>query len=100
MIPDNTTTSAPVKDAVPLTAAQRRRDNTTAERKRRARERKRDGLVPVGILEVRAGEIDILVATKLLAEKERDDKHAIVAALYRVLDVALPAIENGALQPL
>ena len=56
-----------------------------AERMRATRERRRKGLriVPFAI---RDTEIEALVRRGLLAQKDRDDRHAVAFALGRLLD--------------
>jgi hypothetical protein len=59
-----------------------------AERMRRHRQRRRDG-VRLLSFELVEAEIDALIARKLLKEQERDDPYAILMALYTLLDEAL-----------
>ena len=56
-----------------------------AERMRRHRQRRRDGLLSLRI-ELRITEIDMLIAWGLLNEWQRDDVNGITAALYKMFD--------------
>jgi hypothetical protein len=56
-----------------------------AERMRRYRQRRRDGLRSLRI-ELRSIEIDMLIAWRFLEESQRNDPNAITAALYMVFD--------------
>jgi hypothetical protein len=64
--------------------------STAAERMRRYRQRRRDGVRFLG-LELLETEIDALIARKLLKEEERDDRYALLMALYTLLGEALRA---------
>lgn len=64
--------------------------NAAAERMRRTRKRRRDGLRFVGI-DVRDSEVAALVRRGLLAEAERDDPGAIAEAVCELLDFILAA---------
>ena len=59
-----------------------------AERMRRSRKRRRDGLRCLTI-EIRDTEIDALVRRDLLAPDTRNDRRAIKKALYAFLDQSL-----------
>jgi hypothetical protein len=59
-----------------------------AKRMARFRQRHREGLRPIRI-DVRASEIDALVARGLLASERRDDPYEIAGALGRFLDKVL-----------
>ena len=59
-----------------------------AERMRRYRQRRRDGLRCLTI-ELRETEIEALVKKELLKNETRNDKDAITEALYRYLDSTL-----------
>jgi len=59
--------------------------SAAALRMRRSRARRRDGLRSLRI-ELRATEIDILIAWGLLNEWQRDDVNGITGALYKVFD--------------
>ena len=59
--------------------------SAAAERMRRSRQRRQDGLRSLRI-ELRETEIDILIAWGLLNEWQRDDLNAVTAALYDVFD--------------
>lgn len=59
-----------------------------AERMRRHRQRRRDGLRCV-MVELRETEIDALVAKKMLKQETRNDTNAIIEALYAFLDRTL-----------
>jgi hypothetical protein len=59
-----------------------------AERMRRHRQRRKEGL-RCAIIDIREAEIDELVRRGLLSTNDRNDPYAIVEALYRFLDAAL-----------
>ena len=59
-----------------------------AERMRRHRQRRRDGLRCLGI-ELRETEIDVLIRKGLLKPETRNDTSAIIDALYAHLDHTL-----------
>lgn len=59
--------------------------SAAAERMRRTRRRRRDGLVYLGI-ELRVTEIERLVETGYLKPGHRDDPMRVVHALYQFLD--------------
>jgi hypothetical protein len=61
------------------------RVSAAAERMRRHRERRRDGLRCLTI-ELRDTEIEELVRRKLLKSETRNDRNAIIQALYRFLE--------------
>jgi hypothetical protein len=63
---------------------------TAAERMRRHRERRRDGLRCLTI-ELRETEIDALIRKELLKSGTRNDPSAIIDALYAFLDRTLDA---------
>jgi hypothetical protein len=62
--------------------------SAAAERMRRHRERRRGALRCLTI-ELRAMEIDALVLKKLLKSETRNDRNAILQALYEFLDDTL-----------
>jgi hypothetical protein len=62
-----------------------------AERMRRHRERRRDGLRCLTI-ELRETEIDALIRNELLKPETRNDPSAIIDALYVFLDRTLDAM--------
>jgi hypothetical protein len=64
--------------------------NPGAERMRRHRQRRRDGMRCLQ-LEIRDTEIDELIRRKLLKEEARNNKQAIIDALYEFLEEALDA---------
>jgi DNA-binding transcriptional regulator PaaX len=64
--------------------------SAAAERMRRTRERRRDGMWFVGI-DVRTAEVEELVRRGLLAEAERADPAAIAKAVNKLLDSMLAA---------
>jgi hypothetical protein len=64
--------------------------SAAAERMRRHRERRRKGLRCV-MVELRATEITALVRLGLLKWETRNDRRAIIAALYAYLDHTLSA---------
>jgi hypothetical protein len=59
--------------------------SAAAERMRRHRQRRRDGLRSFRI-ELRETEIDALIKAGFLGEQSRDDSNAIIRALYRLFD--------------
>jgi hypothetical protein len=59
-----------------------------AERMRRYRQRRRDGL-RCFVVELRETEIDALIRMRLLKLETRNDARAVTAALYAYLDRAL-----------
>jgi hypothetical protein len=73
----------------PLTAAPANR-SAAAERMRRHRERRRDGLRCL-IIELRETEIDALIYKGLLKPDTRNDPSAVSDALYAFLDRTLGA---------
>jgi hypothetical protein len=62
--------------------------SAAAERMRRHRERRRDGLCCL-IIELRDTEIDALIRKQLLKPEARNDRSAIIDALYAFLDRTL-----------
>ncbi len=62
-----------------------------AERMRRHRERRRDGLRCV-MLEIRDSEVEVLVRKGMLKADTRNDPHAIEMALYQFLERTLDAM--------
>jgi hypothetical protein len=64
------------------------RPSRAAERMRRHRERRRDGLRCM-IVELRETEIDELIRMGLLKSEMRNDANAILQALYVHLDLTL-----------
>jgi hypothetical protein len=59
-----------------------------AERMRRHRQRKRDGLRSMRI-ELRETEIDALIDVGLLEQASRNDSNAVILALYEFFDQVL-----------
>jgi SOS response regulatory protein OraA/RecX len=59
--------------------------SAAAERMRRSRQRKRDGLRSLRI-ELRETEIDELIRSGFLDRGSRNDPNALLRALYRVFD--------------
>jgi hypothetical protein len=74
--------------AVVLPATERRPCSAAAERMRRHRERRRDGLRCV-TLDVHDGEIDALARRGFLKDDARNDLRSIEIALYEFLEHAL-----------
>jgi len=62
--------------------------SATAERMRRHRQRRRDGLRCL-VIELRETEIDVLIRKGLLKPETRNDTSAIIDALYAHLDHTL-----------
>jgi hypothetical protein len=67
---------------------QKQNSSPAAERMRRHRERRRDGLRCLNI-ELRATEIDALVHRGLLKSETRNDPKSIIEALYALFDQTL-----------
>jgi hypothetical protein len=72
----------------PLSCAESATRTAAAERMRRHRQRRRDGLRCLGI-ELRETEIDALVHKRLLKPETRNDTSAIIDALYAHLESTL-----------
>jgi len=64
------------------------RPSHAADRMRRHRQRRRDGL-RCSLIELRKTEIDALVSKKLLKQETRNDMNAIFQSLYVFLDRSL-----------
>jgi hypothetical protein len=62
--------------------------SAAAERMRRHRRRRRDGLRCL-MIELRETEIDVLIKNGLLRPERRDDYDSVQSALYSFLDRAL-----------
>ena len=77
--------TSPVYDAMIAAPATR---STAAERMRRHRERRRDGLRCL-IIELRETEIDALARNSFLKADARNDPYAIEMALYEFLERTL-----------
>jgi len=73
--------------AIPPTAEPATR-TAAAERMRRHRQRRRDGLRCL-VIELRETEIDALIRNGLLAAENRHDYDSVLSALYAFLDRAL-----------
>jgi hypothetical protein len=67
--------------------------SAAAERMRRHRRRRRDGLRSLRI-ELFATEVDVLIAWGLLEEGRRDDPNAIIKALYALFDDVFRVTRN------
>lgn len=63
-------------------------NSDAADRMRRHRQRRRNGLRCLTI-ELRETELDALISKALLQESDRDDVNAINKALYQFLDIHL-----------
>ena len=72
----------------PLLSAEPASRSPAAERMRRHRQRRRDGL-RCFMIELRETEIDALIRKGLLAQENRDDYDSVQSALYAFLDDAL-----------
>jgi hypothetical protein len=72
----------------PLSSAEPATRTAAAERMRRYRQRRRDGLRCL-IIELRETEIDDLIRKGLLKSETRNDLNAIIDALYAHLDSTL-----------
>jgi hypothetical protein len=72
----------------PLSCADTATRTAAAERMRRHRQRRRDGLRCL-IIELRETEIDDLIRKGLLKSETRNDLNAIIKALYAHLDNTL-----------
>ena len=66
---------------------------SAAERMRRHRQRKRDGLRSLTI-EVREAEIDALIRSGFLEKGSRNNANAVAQALYRVFDRVFRVTRN------
>jgi hypothetical protein len=69
--------------------------SSAAERMRRHRQRRRDGLRSLTI-ELRETEIDALIKAGLLGEQSRDDLSAVIHALYRLFDRVFSRMTHNA----
>jgi hypothetical protein len=67
--------------------------SAAAERMRRHRQRKRDGLRSLTI-EVREAEIDALIRSGFLEKGSRNNANAVAQALYRVFDRVFRVTRN------
>jgi hypothetical protein len=67
----------PIRTTHPFSAA--------AERMRRHRARRREGLRLVQVL-LREREVDVLIESGWLAERSRNDPNAVIDAVHRVFD--------------
>jgi len=76
------------KTLLSLSSTQPASRTDAAERMRRHRERRRDGLRCL-IIELRETEIDALIRNGLLRSENRDDYESVQSALYVFLDHAL-----------
>jgi len=72
----------------PLSSAEPATRTAAAERMRRYRQRRRDGLRCL-IIELRETEIDDLIRKGLLKSETRNDPRAVIDALYSHLDNTL-----------
>jgi SOS response regulatory protein OraA/RecX len=59
--------------------------SAAAERMRRSRQRKRDGLRLLRI-ELRETEVDALIDANFLDERNRNDANAVICALYKFFE--------------
>jgi hypothetical protein len=73
--------------AIPLTT-EPAAPSAAAERMRRHRQRRRDGLRCL-VIELRETEIDVLIRKRLLKPETRNDTSAIIDALYAYLESTL-----------
>jgi hypothetical protein len=80
------TTIPPTTEPATSTAA--------AERMRRHRQRRRDGLRCL-MIELRETEIDALISNGLLAAEKRQDYDSVQSALYAFLDDALGELRDA-----
>ena len=72
----------------PLSSVEPPTRTAAAERMRRHRQRRRDGLRCL-VIELRETEIDALIRNGLLRSENRDDYESVQSALYVFLDHAL-----------
>jgi hypothetical protein len=79
---------APHLGSGPMAAAPGSPISPAAERMRRHRQRRRDGLRCLRV-ELRETEIDALIRMQLLKPETRNNARAVTAALYAYLDRAL-----------
>jgi len=68
--------------------------SAAAERMRRHRQRRRDGLRCL-MIELRETEVDALIRQGLLAAESRDDYDSVQSALYAFLDRALGELRDA-----
>jgi hypothetical protein len=68
--------------------------SAAAERMRRHRQRRRDGLRCL-IIELRETEVDVLIRKGLLAAEHRHDYEAVQSAFYAFLDHALGELRDA-----
>ena len=78
----------------PASSAQPATRTAAAERMRRHRQRRRDGLRCL-IIELRETEIDALISNGLLAAANRQDYVSVQSALYAFLDDALGELRDA-----
>jgi hypothetical protein len=79
--------------AIPPTAEPVTR-TAAAERMRRHRQRRRDGLRCL-IIELRETEVDVLISKGLLPAENRQDYASVQSALYAFLDDALGELRDA-----
>ena len=78
----------------PLPSAELATRTPAAERMRRHRQRRRDGLRCV-IIELRETEVDVLIRKGLLPTENRQDYASVQSALYAFLDDALGELRDA-----
>jgi hypothetical protein len=78
----------------PASSAQPATRTAAAERMRRHRQRRRDGL-RCFIIELRETEIDALISNGLLAAEKRQDYDSVQSAFYTFLDDAFEELRDA-----
>ena len=78
----------------PLSSAEPATRTAAAERMRRHRQRRRDGL-RCFIIELRETEIDALISNGLLAAEKRQDYDSLQSAFYAFLDDAFEELRDA-----
>jgi hypothetical protein len=78
----------------PLSSAEPATRTAAAERMRRHRQRRRDGL-RCFIIELRETEIDALISNGLLAAEKRQDYDSVQSAFYAFIDDAFEELRDA-----
>jgi hypothetical protein len=78
----------------PLPSAEPASRSPAAERMRRHRQRRRDGLRCL-VIELRDTEVDVLIRKGLLPAENRQDYASVQSALYAFLDDALGELRDA-----
>ena len=78
----------------PLASAEPASRSPAAERMRRHRQRRRDGLRCL-VIELRETEVDVLIRKGMLPAENRQDYASVQSALYAFLDDALGELRDA-----